>query len=96
MTWSFQSLLTTDILYFSACSGSNAASDPCSLPITTLSLGTTSHYDGYNDWRVGDNYLDWLGAEVGQGKHNGLPAYGSPAVWTSNSPSSPGYQELNT
>ncbi|KAK7084443.1 hypothetical protein SK128_028284 [Halocaridina rubra] len=68
----------------------------CSLPIVTRSLGETSHYDGYNDWRVGDEYLDWHGAESDQGQHYGIPADGSPAAWTSNDPSNPGYQPLNT
>ena len=56
----------------------------------------SAHYDGYNSWAVGDNYLDWHGAENGQGSYNGKQADGSPLAWTTNSPTSdPGYNSLN-
>ena len=64
--------------------------------MTTRSLGSSSHYSGYNDWRVNDHFLDWHGAEEEQGKHLGQAAYGSPAAWTSNVIGSQGYQPLNT
>ncbi|KAK3879151.1 hypothetical protein Pcinc_016259 [Petrolisthes cinctipes] len=82
--------------YIVCMEGSDAESDHCSLPIVTRSLGNTAHYSGYDDWRTGDNYLDWYGAEVGQGYHNGLPPFGSAVAWTSSDPNSPGYQPLNT
>ncbi|KAK8385671.1 hypothetical protein O3P69_016448 [Scylla paramamosain] len=84
--------------HLAACTGgsSDAESDPCSMAITTRSLGLSQHYSGYNDWRVNDNFLDWHGAEDKQGLHLGQPPYGSPSVWTSNVNTSPGYQSLNT
>ncbi|CAL4138325.1 unnamed protein product, partial [Meganyctiphanes norvegica] len=69
--------------------------DPCAIDITTNSLGTTDHYTKYNSWREGDNYLDWSGAEAGQGLYGGEEASGTPLAWTSANPSSPGYQDLN-
>ena len=34
-------------------------------------LGTDDHYDSYNAWAVGDDYLDWTnGAESGQVNSN--------------------------
>lgn len=83
--------------YFPGCSlnGEPVENDPCAIPITTRSLGTSTHYDGYNDWRDGDNYLDWHGAEPNQGYHNGMPAAGTPSAWTTNDYNHPGYQDLN-
>lgn len=60
------------------------------------SLGETAHYEKYNSWSAGDTRLDWLGAQSGQGSYQGQPAEGTPLAWTSSSPSSPGYQSLNT
>ncbi len=74
------------------CSGEHS---PCAISISTNSLGTTPHYDGYNAWRVGDTKLDWFGAEPGQGEYMGRPAEGTPLAWTSNQPGNPGYQDLN-
>ena len=87
-----------DFILFTACNegSSDAESDPCSMGISTRSLGISQHYSGYNDWRVNDNFLDWHGGEKRQGLHQGQPAYGSPSVWTSNDNTSPGYQSLNT
>lgn len=59
-------------------------------------MGTTTHYDKYNNWSAGDNRLDWYGAEAGQGSYMGLTSEGTPLAWTSNVASSPGYQSLNT
>ncbi len=60
------------------------------------SLGTTTHYDKYNAWAIGDTKLDWYGVEVGQGAYAGQPASGTPLAWTSNKPTEAGYQPLNT
>ncbi|CAG0888559.1 unnamed protein product [Cyprideis torosa] len=82
-----------------SCNNYNSAADnPCAVSIQTESLGSTSHYDKYNAWRVGDTKLDWFGSapEPGQGEYNGVPASGTPLAWTSSSSSSPGYQPLNT
>ncbi|KAK3852672.1 hypothetical protein Pcinc_040753 [Petrolisthes cinctipes] len=75
---------------------SDTETDPCAIDITTNSLGTTSHYDKYNSWRVGDTKLDWNGAQTAQGSYSGQVASGTPLAWTSNSQGSPGYQDLNT
>ncbi|CAH1798950.1 unnamed protein product [Owenia fusiformis] len=72
-----------------------ASSSDCAIPMSHNSLGTSSHYDKINAWRVGDNYLDWHGAESGQGTYNGQTADGTPAAWTSSSSGSSGYQPLN-
>lgn len=97
---SLQSYVTVSIasVCTSACVGGSgdASSDSCSLPITSRSLGSSQHYSGYDDWRLNDNFLDWHGAEAGQGLHLGQPAYGSPSAWTTNVPGSEGYQALNT
>lgn len=74
----------------------DVTTDPCAIDITTNSLGTTTHYDGYNSWREGDTKLDWFGAEAGQGTFGGQEASGSPLAWTSSTESNPGYQALNT
>jgi len=70
----------------------NAATSACAVSITHNDMGSTPHYDGYNDWKVGDTKLDWYGAESGQGTHGGVTAVGTPLVWTSDDPTSAGYQ----
>lgn len=69
--------------------------DSCALPFTLQSLGTTPNYVKYDAWRQGDDYLDWFGAEAGQGYYQGIPASGTPMAWTTNTPGVDGYQELN-
>ncbi|KAK3885398.1 hypothetical protein Pcinc_010396 [Petrolisthes cinctipes] len=64
--------------------------------MNTNLLGTIQHYEKYNAWRVGDTRLDWSGAQPGQDVYQGIPAEGTPLVWTTNNVLSPGYQELNT
>lgn len=59
-------------------------------------VGSGTHYDKYNAWRVNDNFLDWLGAEPNQGRYNGAIAEGTPAVWTTNDISHPGHSDFNT
>ena len=61
-----------------------------------VSLGDSIHYEKYNAWRKGDNYLDWFGAEENQGIFQNQQAQGTPMAWTSNNPSRAGYQSLNT
>ncbi|CAL4159318.1 unnamed protein product, partial [Meganyctiphanes norvegica] len=72
-----------------------ASTDPCALEFYPRSLGSGSNYEKYDAWRVGDEHLDWFGVEESQGTFNGVPASGTPMAWTTNNPSSPGYQELN-
>ncbi|XP_032776971.2 alpha-amylase [Daphnia magna] len=73
----------------------NAGTSACAISITTNSLGTSTHYDKYNAWRVGDTKLDWYGVQSGQGSYNGQASAGSPLAWTSNTASSSGFQSLN-
>ncbi|XP_077867624.1 alpha-amylase-like [Saccoglossus kowalevskii] len=42
----------------------------------------------YNSWKTNE-YLDWYGAESNQGEYNGVPADGSPMVWTTDDPDHP-------
>ena len=44
----------------------DADASPCAISIKHNSLGTSSHYDGYNAWKIGDTKLDWYGAQRGQ------------------------------
>ena len=54
------------------------------------------YYAKVQSWSKGDNFLDWQGAEPGQGTFGGLPAGGTPAVWTTNDTSHSGYSQFNT
>ncbi|KAH3853812.1 alpha-amylase A-like [Dreissena polymorpha] len=67
----------------------------CSIPISDRPIGNGPHYGQYNAWRVGDHFLDWSGAEPGQGTVNGIMAQGTPAVWTTNNPNHPGHSQFN-
>jgi alpha-amylase len=73
----------------------DAATSACAIPISSRSLGATTHYDKYNSWSVGDSKLDWYGVQVGQGSYQGQAASGTPLAWTSSTSTSPGYQTLN-
>lgn len=68
----------------------------CSIPIRHITLGNSSHYEKINEWSIGDNYLDWYGAELHQGEYREQRAYGTPTVWTTNSRGDIGYNPLNT
>lgn len=72
-----------------------ASSSACAIPIKHRDLGTGSHFAKVSAWSVGDDYLDWYGAESGQGSFQGLPPTGTPAVWTTNDRSNSGYSEFN-
>ncbi|CAH1788535.1 unnamed protein product [Owenia fusiformis] len=67
----------------------------CALTIQHNYLGNSSHYTAYNAWKTGDNYLDWYGAESGQGKYLNEVASGTPEVWTTDNPNNNGYQPIN-
>ena len=86
-----------DITHFEKFKGcvEDARTDPCAIEIRTRLLGTTSTYDEYDAWRVGDDHLDWYGPEIAQGSYASVPASGTPLHWTSNDPFNPNYQELN-
>lgn len=59
-------------------------------------MGTGEHYAKVNAWSKGDNFLDWYGAEAGQGSYQGQQAHGTPAVWTTNDASHSGHSDFNT
>ncbi|KAK3099826.1 hypothetical protein FSP39_010394 [Pinctada imbricata] len=71
-------------------------SNPCAIPIHSRDVGTGKHYEGYNTWKTGDNYLDWYGAEPGQSSYHGQVPMGTPAVWTTNQVGRDGYTDLNS
>jgi len=73
----------------------NAATSPCAISIRHGYLGTGAHYEKYNSWRIGSTRLNWYGGQPDQELYYGQPAQGSPAVWTTNDPTHPGYQPLN-
>ena len=82
-------------LYVAGCT-TDAATSPCAVPLRHRAMGTGVYFAKVNAWSKGDNFLNWYGAEPGQGSFGGLPAEGTPAVWTTNDPSHPGYSEFNT
>ncbi|XP_050415125.2 alpha-amylase [Patella vulgata] len=73
----------------------DASTSKCAIPIKHQDLGSSSFFSKYNAWSVGDNYLDFYGAEAGQGSSGGQAAQGSPSVWTSNKAGDAGYNSLN-
>lgn len=81
------------IWVFSGCTD-NPVTSPCSIPIRHSPEPTYS--GAVNAWKVGDNYLDWYGAEPGQGSYGGSQATGSPALWTTNQKGVAEYSPLNT
>ena len=58
-------------------------------------------WESYNDWLVGDDHLDWDGAEPGQGTHaqeeggESYEAMGTPGAWTTDDPTNDYYYALN-
>ena len=87
-------MMNVSIFNHTGCTN-DASTSACAISQDHNQLGSVPHYDGYNAWRVGDKHLDWYGAEVGQGDFYGQKAEGTPAVWTTNDQSHPGYQHLN-
>ena len=83
------------LLLDTGCS-TNAGTSGCAIPIKHRPLGTSAHFAKYNAWSVGDNFLDWYGAESGQGTYQGQVAEGTPAVWTTNVAGQTGHNDLNT
>ena len=73
----------------------DAFTSKCSIPIHDRLVGIGSHFQKYNAWSVNDTYLDWHGAEQGQGTYQGQAASGTPAIWTTNDASKDGYIEFN-
>jgi len=73
----------------------DAETSACAIYINTNSMGDTAHYDPYNSWRYGNSKFNWYGAQVGQGAYQGIPAEGTPMVWTTNKGGQSGYQPDN-
>eukprot|EP00057_Strongylocentrotus_purpuratus_P027650 XP_011682124.1 PREDICTED: alpha-amylase 4N isoform X1 [Strongylocentrotus purpuratus] len=65
----------------SGCSNNADSNNNCAMPITHRIGGGNSKF---NDWKSGDDFLDWYGAESDQGKNQGQSAEGTPLVWTTN------------
>ena len=63
----------------------DARTSACAIPLIHRSHGDNVQY---NTWKVGDNYLDWYGAEEGQNAYENIQAGGTPMIWTTNNPSS--------
>ncbi|XP_067663291.1 alpha-amylase-like [Haliotis asinina] len=80
-----------DHAHMTGCS-SSVSGNPCAIPIRHRDLGSGTHFAKYNTWSAGDNYLDWYGAEPGQGSS----ASGTPALWTTNRADRPEYNQYNT
>jgi len=76
------------------CSG-DAATSECALTIINGYLGSGTHYEKYNSWRDSNTRLNWYGAQPEQGTYYGVPAQGSPMVWTTNVVGQVGYQPIN-
>ncbi|KAK0046316.1 alpha-amylase [Biomphalaria pfeifferi] len=69
--------------------------NPCAIPIEHA-IYLNDEYKAANAWAEGDNFLDWLGAEPGQGNWTNIPASGSPAIWTTNDPRQETFNIFNT
>lgn len=48
-----------------------------------------------NVWKVGDNYLDWYGVELGQGFYGGFQVMGFLVLWMINQKGVVEYSLLN-
>jgi alpha-amylase len=70
------------------------STDACKIPITHITQVPTSFLT-YLDWEKGDTYLNWQGAQPGQGEYSGQPAEGTPLAWSTNQQGQTGYQPLN-
>lgn len=90
----FQGLMLCHLAHSKGCTEVAETSD-CAIPISHVSLGTGSHYEKYDAWRAGDNFLDWYGAESNQGRWQNVEAEGTPSAWTTNDPGNDGYQPDN-
>ncbi|XP_071800339.1 alpha-amylase-like [Asterias amurensis] len=62
----------------------DAYTSACAIPIHHHPQGDNPYFTA---WQTGDNYLDWYGAEEGQGTHDDVQAGGTPMIWTTNNPS---------
>jgi hypothetical protein len=79
--------------------GTDCTTDPetdhCAIDISVESLGDDEYYERYNAWRVGNNKLNWHGAQAAQGQYNETQALGTPMVLTSSRQFMAGYQPDN-
>ncbi|XP_055895635.1 alpha-amylase-like isoform X2 [Biomphalaria glabrata] len=70
--------------------------NPCAIPIRHKNYTGSYIEQPYNDWSIGDNYLDWIGAEPTQSSWREILPEGSPTISTSNIKKSNKYHVLNT
>ncbi|KHJ80130.1 hypothetical protein OESDEN_20203, partial [Oesophagostomum dentatum] len=68
--------------------------DACAVPIIHNTSAPVTDYE-YPFWSEGDNYLDFEGAEMKQGRFNNRRASGTPTAWTTNNPKEKGYHPSN-
>ncbi|KHJ92421.1 hypothetical protein OESDEN_07692 [Oesophagostomum dentatum] len=68
--------------------------DKCALPIEHHTTAPLSCQE-YPAWSQGDNYLDFHGAEINQGRYHEKEASGTPTAWTTNDQSKKEYHPLN-
>lgn len=68
----------------------------CAISMESAWLGSGIHYEKHNAWRQGNTKLNWQGSQANQGKYYGMPAQGSPLVWTTNEQGQAGYQPVNS
>lgn len=59
----------------------DAKEDPCAISIHHR-IRPTDAGSSYYQWSQGDDYLDWYGAEDGQGDFGQVEAGGTPMMWT--------------
>lgn len=70
------------------------SSDPCAIPMyhaTTVPFV----FAEYLTWSQQDNYLDFEGAEINQGTHDGAAAFGTPLAYSTNDKTAIEYQPYN-
>ncbi|CAI2354046.1 unnamed protein product [Caenorhabditis sp. 36 PRJEB53466] len=70
------------------------SSDACAIPVyhnTTVPFV----YAEYLSWSQQDNYLDFEGAEIKQGTHDGAAAFGTPLAYSTNDKTAVEYQPYN-
>ncbi|KAI1701699.1 alpha amylase, catalytic domain-containing protein [Ditylenchus destructor] len=84
------------------CEAAPSKDNKCTIPIehvTAIDVESDVYpstvYSAYQQWKQGDGYLDFKESEARQGTHDGVPASGTPLIWTTNSVGNPAFNKLN-
>ncbi|KAI1705403.1 alpha amylase, catalytic domain-containing protein [Ditylenchus destructor] len=84
------------------CDAPPSKDNKCTIPIehvTAIDVESDVYpstvYSAYQQWKQGDVYLDFKDGEARQGTHDGLPASGTPLIWTTNTVGNPAFSQLN-